>query len=432
MIFNQIETFIFNPSTKVRYRLGEKNFTRNRKLFFDVLILFLLNMPKRTLAFELHTFFTFLKERTNKIISVSTSAFTQSRKKLSPDVFVGINKVLLQEYYTDNDERLKYWKGHRLLAIDGSRATLPQTEELKSEYGVCNNQNKTDDVVQARISVLYDVLNELVLDGILSSLRTGEITLAHEHIKLIKEKDIVILDRGYPSFQLAFEILENKADFLFRCKYDFNNLTKQFMASDKQEAIVEIAPGKNKVFKNPDLTKDSRINVRLIKVSLESGETELLMTSLIDQDVYPYTEFKKLYFTRWKVETFYNRIKNILIVENFSGITKHAILQDFYCALFITNVQSLIIEEAQSKVDEKTSGRKYNYKVNSSIPLGLMKYKILDLFTNKGAQITLVELEKLLVQHTIPIREGRRYKRGVGKYRKRKTPPMFKNRKRNI
>ena len=389
-------------------------------------------MPKRTLTLELHSFFSYLKKKATKVIDVSTSAFTQRRQKLSPDIFVGMNQVILQEYYTDNDERIKIWKGHKLLAIDGSRATLPYSKEIEAEYGIIKNQNKIEDIVQARVSVLYDVLNELVLEGILSSLKTGEIALAHNHVKLFKENDLVLLDRGYPSFLLAYDILNQKSDFLFRCKHGFNNVTKQFMASDKQDAIVEIGPGKNLASKHAVITKDSKIKVRLIKIPLESGEVELLMTSLLDNEVYPYDCFKMLYFMRWGVEIFYDRVKNILLVENFSGLTKHAILQDFHCAMFISNVQSLIIEEAQTEVDKKNFNRKYDYKINSSVSLGFMKNRILNLFINKGAQSALEELEDILVKQIIPIRKGRKFNRNIGKYRKRGKPPMFKNKKRVI
>lgn len=204
------------------------------------------------------------------------------------------------------------------------------------------------------------------------------------------------------------------------------------MASDKQDAIVEIGPGKNLASKHAVITKDSKIKVRLIKVPLESGEVELLMTSLLDNEVYPYDCFKMLYFMRWGVEIFYDRVKNILLVENFSGLTKHAILQDFHCAMFISNVQSLIIEEAQTEVDKKNFNRKYDYKINSSVSLGFMKNRILNLFINKGAQSALEELEDILVKQIIPIRKGRKFNRNIGKYRKRGKPPMFKNKKRVI
>jgi len=62
---------------------------------------------------------------------------------------------------------------------------------------------------------------------------------------------------------------------------------------------------------------------------LDSGEIELLMTSLIEREKYTYECFKALYFKRWGIETYYDRLKNILNLENFSGLTNQAILQDF-------------------------------------------------------------------------------------------------------
>jgi hypothetical protein len=363
---------------------------------------------------------------------VTTSAFSQSRQNLSPDVFAGMNQVVIDEYYTDNEERVSLWKDHRLLGVDGSYITLPYSEALKEIYGTSNNQNKTDDVILGRVSVLYDVLNNMVLEGFLSPKSEGEIPLAHRHVKRLSGNDLVIFDRGYPSFGLAYEILEMGADFLFRCKHNYSRITKAFMESDKQEDIIEIKSKQKQSFKDKSYTKDSFIKVRFVKVLLDSGEVELLMTSLLDREVYPMECFKPLYFMRWGVETYYGRLKNILNVENFSGLTRQAILQDFQCALFISNVQSLIVEEAQNEADQKYKNRKYEYKINTSVSLGFMKYRILDLFMSKGAETTLKELEEILVEQVVPIREGRKFKRSPDKYRQRTKPPMFKNRKRLI
>ena len=79
-----------------------------------------------------------------------------------------LSSVLIDEFYTDNDGGIKLWSGFRVLSVDGSSITLPITKELKNLYGETKNQTKTS-VVQARVSVLYDVLNHYVLDGILCS-----------------------------------------------------------------------------------------------------------------------------------------------------------------------------------------------------------------------------------------------------------------------
>ena len=430
IIFRAVELFIHATSTKILYKTKCSAFTRNRKLPFELIILYLLNMPKRTLCLELQDFFSYIRKGYNTLTKkISTSAFTQRRKNLSPDVFNGMNQVLVDEFYTDNEERVNLWEGYRLLAVDGSIISLPFSKDLKEQYGVVKNYSQIDDYIFGRVSVLYDVRNNLALDGILCSTSIGEIAIANNHVKLLKEKDLVILDRGYPSFDLAYKIQEQSADFLYRCKYSFNNVTKQFMAQNSDDSIVEIKAGKGTKFSTKPYTQSTTITVRLIKVRLDNGEIELLMTSLLDSKKYPCKCFKSLYYERWGVETYYDRLKNILALENFSGLTQHAILQDFQCAIFISNVQTLIIDEAQEGIKGKYDKRKYEYKINSSISLGLMKYRIIDLFFNKGSETTLKELEELLIDHVIPIRKGRSFKRDVDKYINRKKPPMFKNRK---
>jgi hypothetical protein len=390
-------------------------------------------MPKLTLSIELFGFFSYIKGKVGKAVdSITPSAFTQQRHKLTPDVFIAMNRLLTQEFYQNNEERVQLWSGFRLLSVDGSKITLPFSEELKQEYGIAHNQNAIDDLIQGRVSVLYDVLNQMVIDAQLTNPEKGEITLAHEHVKHILNGDLIIFDRGYPSFELAHEIFVKNADFVFRCRHDFNNITKQFISSAIKEAIVEIHPKQSGSFKGKSISKKSTLKVRLIKIPLENGEIELLMTSLTDMEKYSYDIFKPLYCMRWNIELFYNRIKNILALENFSGLCPNAIAQDFHCAIFISNVQSLIIDEAKSKVEETCNKRMYEYKINTSVSLGFMKYRIIDLFLKKGAEGTLQELENILVTQLVPVKKGRKFKREKDKYRTRKKPPMFSNRKRVI
>ena len=63
------------------------------------------------------------------------------------------------------------------------------------------------------------------------------------------------------------------------------------------------------------------LHVRLIRVELESGEVEVLITSLRDTKAYPYCAFAKLYALRWGIEENYKREKQRLEIENFSGRT---------------------------------------------------------------------------------------------------------------
>lgn len=424
---NSSNNFICSKITKEKYRINEKDFTRNRKLPFENVVLFMLRLLRKTIQIELNNF---LKELSSSTKAITSSAFVQSRKKLKPDLFYDLNRVIVNEFYSDNDENVKLFKGLRLLSVDGSTVQLPVTDELKESYGTYSNQKKTDDVILARVSVLYDLLNDIVLDGKLCSFKIGEVPLSREHFLLAQKGDLIIMDRAYPSFLSMDYLKKNGIHFLFRCKQNFSNEVKSFYESGKKDEIVQLTPSGHRSFKDLPYNKEHKITVRLLRIKLASGEIEILMSSLLDKSEFGHQEFKDLYFIRWKVETFYNRFKNIVGVDNFSGTSNQFIQQEFNCALYVSNMQTILTDDAQQEITEKYEGRKYEYKVNSTLSLGFIRERLIKIYSQKkDAKKLLNELKELFVKNVVPIRNDRKNKRDVDKYRNRAKPKQFKNRK---
>jgi hypothetical protein len=429
MILNRIKDNVFSESIILKYKVSQNDFTRRRKQSFHNTILFMMNFLTKSLSIEIENFVSFIKNRI-RLVDIeyfTKSAFVQCRKKIKPEVFKYLSDNLVEEFYTDNDESIKLWNGFRLLAVDGSRMTLPNTQELGKIYGKTKNQSKTG-VVQARVSVLYDVLNKFVIDGCLVPLSTGERKLALEHLECSTTGDLIIYDRGYPSFNLIYEHYERGIDFLIRSKVDFNNVTRKFYESGLSTDMVKMYPGKNTKLLDKPYSKNTYKEVRLVRVELPSGEIEILITSLCDQERYPDSIFKKLYFLRWGVEIFYDELKNKIKAEHFSGYSQHSILQDFYAALFVSNIQSVIVGEINDELAIGSEGNKYQYKVNNNLSYGFLKDRIITLFfSEKDMAIITSELKEIFKRHTIPIRPNRRYERDVDKYRKRTKPKVLKN-----
>ena len=138
VIFNKIKIVIFSNELKSEYKVSKEDFTRKRKQDFPLLILFMMNFLKKSLSLEIENFTSLFKSSTTKF---SKSAFVQARKKIKPQVFEKLSQLLVNEFYTDNELAVKLWKGYRLLAVDGSRVTLPITKELKTIYGETKNQS---------------------------------------------------------------------------------------------------------------------------------------------------------------------------------------------------------------------------------------------------------------------------------------------------
>jgi hypothetical protein len=91
------------------------------------------------------------------------------------------------------------------------------------------------------------------------------------------------------------------------------------------------------------------------------------MTSLLNSKLHKSRSFKELYFKRWGVETYYNELKNKLKIEYFSGYSNNTIHQDFNVAIFISNIQSLIVNDIEEEIDKETKDRKLKYKFNSNL-----------------------------------------------------------------
>lgn len=364
-----------------KYRMKEKDFTRNRKQSFAGTLLLMINFLTKSLSLEIENFVHYLRREITSAKAFTKSAFVQARKKISPEVFSHLSNILVDEFYTDNPG-VELLEGFRILAVDGSRITLPITKELEDQFGRTKNQSNTY-IVQAKVSVLYDVINNFVIDGDLSHIGIGEREMALKHLQHCKTGDLLIYDRGYPSFDFIFEHHQRGLDYLMKVKTNFSSVTKSFMESGKISEIVEINPGKNTKPYVKVSHRKAPLKVRMIRIELPDGQTELLITSLMESKKYPPLFFRKLYFKRWKIETFYDEFKNKLKIEYFSGYSYQSIMQDFLAAIFVSNVQTLIVADLNDEIKEMNINKKYDYKINNNLSYGFMKDRIVSLFLKR-------------------------------------------------
>jgi hypothetical protein len=115
--------------------------------------------------------------------------------------------------------------------------------------------------------------------------------------------------------------------------------------------------------------------VRLVKITLSTSRKEVLITSLPKRK-YSNKRLGQVYFWRWKVETFFDRIKNKLQAECFCGHKSLAIFQEFHAAIFLANLHQLLVQYSRKIVDQTSERRQLQYQINYNITLGLMRQKI--------------------------------------------------------
>ena len=406
--FKKINNKINSIDFMKRNRYADKDFTRKRKLPFVSLIFFMINLIKQTLQKELTNFISLISLNKENI---TKSAFSQSRKKLKAEAFIELNDALVESFYEDDD--YKKWKDFRLLAIDGTCLTLPQSDEIIKDFGFAkNNVNPESIIPMATISSYYDLLNGIIIDSQIDQYKIDEFMLALGHLDKVGKKDLIILDLGYAATWFFIYMNLKKVDYVVRLPRKFLQEFDSFWTSKKMSEIITLDRCSEKSAKALKILgiEFKSFKIRLVKVILENGELEVLATSLLDEEKYPYAEFKDLYFSRWGIETNYDHLKNNVTIENFTGLSTLSVTQDFFANMFIVNLQSVIINDVQTEINEEKNGAEYKYKVNRNLSLGFMKdrvIKILSSNSSKGYE----ELKELFKLEPVPIRKGRKFER---------------------
>lgn len=415
-----ITKIMYSKDLKEQSKVSEKDFTRKRKVGFLTLVCIILNMIKKSTQLELDDFLKQFNPEGIKSDTYTKQSFSEARQKLSPKAFTILNNALVQKFYEDGDYRT--YKGYRLLAIDGSYEEIPNNTDTRRVYGYVTNNSKDLKLTRALSSKVYDVENGILVSSILGECHGSERKMAIENIKSIKEKDIdnvkdlILFDRGYPSLGLISFLETNGIKYLMRTCSNFIaevNCTK----TEDQYVSIEITRDRARQLKKQGtpIPLGTIITLRVIKIMLENGEIETLITNLNNEDL-KYEEAKELYFKRWGIETKFDELKNKFEIENFSGEKPLLIEQDFYATILLSNIASLFEQEAQEELNTQNSQKalKHEYKINKNILVGKMKNNLIEILLEDDEEIKSVLYERFiseLKRNVVPVIKDRVFER---------------------
>ena len=371
-------------STLNESRLKPQYFTRKRKLPFYALLKFLLSMHKTSTQSALGNFL----ER--KGITMSQQALSKARSKFDHTPFLKLFNGIRNAFYSSEYiDKLHKFNGKFLIAIDGSDTALPNLPSLLKKFGGTGSKASSP---TARMSIAYDILNDFIMEANFSPLNVSERDHAQNHIeqvgKIIDLKDSVfIMDRGYASQELI-ELLSKKSLYLFRLRTKFNT-------------EIDALPLGSHI-----ITMYGDVKVRIVKFTLPSGEIETLLTNLFDLDE---SEFKDLYFRRWRIEVKYDVVKNKLEMPCFSGFSENVIMQDFWISMYLANMAAIAKNEADEKIKEERLDKdnKYEYQANVNTLIGSMRDRLADAVFTRNPNQRQKKLERIILEiqkSVVPIR----------------------------
>lgn len=383
---------------KRRHCASDQAFTRVRCWPCAVVLVVILRKSVKSLQNVINEAMAWLM-----VAPVTASAFSQARYKLQHTAFIELNQqAVVASRYQEANFRT-FW-GFRVLAIDGSKLHLPDTDDVRDALGTIAYSNGKDPQIQgehpyALASVLYDVLNRIALDATLGRTDAYEVDLAIGHLAHTGSMDLLILDRNYPAYRLLAELTQRERHFVIRCSAASFAVARQMLRGEGSDSqVVTLAPGAGQAPLIRQQGLPMTLTVRFVRVRLSTGEWEVLVTSLRDEVAYPTADFLELYHWRWGVETFYGLLKSRLDLENFSGLGAEAVRQDFHATVYLTGLESLLTDAAQAQLEAKTT--QHPQTVNRAVSFNAIKHHALDLLCSDLDTLPLMErLTALFLTH---------------------------------
>ncbi len=272
---------------------------------------------------------------------VSGAAFCKARRKLDP---VLLQELILEAAATFDGEfgGSARWKGLRILAVDGCRMNTQRGTLLNCAYGTPKGAH----CPQLLASVLFDVIARVPQDVGVAPNTGSERKLLTAHLDVLREGDVVVLDRGYPSYAVVRKLSASPADFVLRLPVSHTfPFVHGFVRSGDTERRVELilaAQG-----------DEPEVVVSLRAVSLEGpdGVPMILLTSL-DESVASRAELKQLYKLRWEVETFFGLAKSDYLDQGqFHARHPVGVEQEIYALCLFVSLSRFLMAQAAAKHD---------------------------------------------------------------------------------
>lgn len=407
-IFYTIRHLLATDILSTTYRVGNA-FTRKRKLGFSNLFLFLLRQYEKSLPINI---LDFLEEFPQcGISSISKQAISKARKGIHSQAFAELLKISQSAFY-QHSKRQSTWNGFHIFAIDGTSLQMPQTKENLETFGSTSNQSGGR-FAMAHASLLYDTLNDIIIDAQLHTCKYDERDAAIEHLKTssdlpLPKNHIFVLDRGYPCIKLCREFQDPKRLFVMRVKNNTASISKM----EQRDGLVTYGSNRK---------KEERLCLRALRIPLNSSEEEYLLTNIFDTSI-TWEMFRELYFLRWPIETKYWELKHRFQIENFTGHHPCSIHQDFYITLFLSNLASIIKRDTDRIIAEKTkdSKKEFYYQTNRGMVINRVKKYILRLLSSTRKKEKLWEqLFDACIKTRSQVRPNRTYERKAKHTRRR-------------
>lgn len=283
------------------------------------------------------------------------SPYCTARGKLPMEQLDEIHRALLAD--TEKAVASKdLWCSLRVRVVDATTVLAPDTKENQAQFPQHSSQQPGCGFPLIRLIGLFSLATGLFLAWGTAGRLTSELAMLQLLWEHLRPGELLLGDRGFGNCVTLAQCLFYGLHGVFRLRGHRRSDWRRGKRLSKNQRLVQWAKPKNR----PSYLNEAQwaalpevLNLRLVRIFVtEPGfrtRRLILVTTLLDSELYPPSALAQLYRRRWNMELSLRHLKTTLQMEQLSCKTPNNLQRELWMHFCIHNLVRRLMFEAAAK-----------------------------------------------------------------------------------
>jgi len=362
-------------------------------------------------------------------VDEGTSAYCQARKRLPLDTLQRLRVALAAAA----EKTARLWHGLRVILIDGTSTSLPDTPKNQRAYPQPGGQKPGCGFPLLRLVGLFSLGTGVLLDYAKGNKHHHELRLLQRLLDQFKPDDLAVADRGFSSYVLLALFGLRRVACLFRLHQARPADLRRGQRLGKNDRLVlwHKPTEKPRWLPRSGWKKiPAQLTLRVLRFKLcrrgYRPASVTLVTTLLDAQEYPAQDLAELYARRWHIELWFRHIKTSMGMEVLRCKSPQMVHKELEMFLIAYNFIRCLMAEAAAIHEVPIERLSFKGTVDSVRQFSMA---IAQAPSKKKQKQLLAQLLEVIGCDEVPERLGRREPRAL---KRRPKPFQLLNRPRHV
>ena len=278
--------------------------------------------------------------------SSDPSAYCSARQRLRLNLLLRMVDAVAA--WLQKAARPHFWHDRRVLLLDGSTVSMPDTPDNQAFFGQPSAQKPGCGFPVARLCTLFCLASGALVAAMIGPLVQSELSLWRSMLELLRIGDIVVADRYFSSFADLAMLTMRGVDAVVRL-----NRKRPFRRFGRRDYLTVWRRPKARpawISEEAFQALPEVLRVRIIRYRITGPGKRIrrfvLVTTLLDQKLYPAEELAILYGRRWEIEVDFAHLKTTLAMDVLSAEAPETVIKEVWAHFLAYNLVRAMMWEA--------------------------------------------------------------------------------------